>query len=86
MLGRDPQHAALEIDYAEFRASLPVRADGKRFGLDLANFADNDIFGIIPADPPSVLAVASLVASLALAASYMPARRAMQTDPAALFA
>lgn len=42
------------------------------------------LFGISPTDLPTLAGVASIVAAVALAASYLPAQRAMRADPAAV--
>jgi putative ABC transport system permease protein len=39
------------------------------------------LFGVTPFDPLTFAAVAGLFASVALVASYVPARRAMGVDP-----
>jgi ABC-type lipoprotein release transport system permease subunit len=41
------------------------------------------LFGIKPTDPMTFLAVPLLLASIALLASYVPARRATKIDPMA---
>lgn len=41
------------------------------------------LFGVRPADPLTLGAVASLLAATAVAASYLPARQAARVDPAA---
>jgi len=39
------------------------------------------VFGIAPTDPATLVAVAALLAAVALAACWLPARRAMRADP-----
>ena len=39
------------------------------------------LFGVKPTDPPTYIAVVALLGVVALAASYIPARRAMRVDP-----
>jgi ABC-type lipoprotein release transport system permease subunit len=39
------------------------------------------LYGVTPSDPLTFGAIALLVAGIALLASYVPARRALQIDP-----
>jgi ABC-type lipoprotein release transport system permease subunit len=41
------------------------------------------LFGVQPADPLTLSAVAALLTATAVAASYLPARQAARVDPAA---
>jgi predicted permease len=58
---------------------------GAAIGLALAALASQAIagylFGIPPLDPLTYVSAALLFASIAIAASYLPARRAMRVDP-----
>jgi predicted permease len=50
-------------------------------GLALARFLQTLLFEVKPTDPATFLFVATLLAGVALLASYIPARRAMRVDP-----
>jgi putative ABC transport system permease protein len=39
------------------------------------------LYGVSPADPPTFIGIALLLAAIALVASYVPARRALRVDP-----
>ena len=39
------------------------------------------LYGVTPADPATLAGVALLLTAAALAASYLPARRALRVDP-----
>jgi ABC-type lipoprotein release transport system permease subunit len=39
------------------------------------------LYGVSPADPVTFVGIALLVTVIALAASYVPARRALRIDP-----
>jgi len=39
------------------------------------------LYGVSPSDPLTFFAVAAILTLVALAASYIPARRAMRVDP-----
>jgi putative ABC transport system permease protein len=49
--------------------------------LGLNYLLRSQLFGVSPADPSTYFAVALLLALVALAASYLPARRATRVDP-----
>ncbi len=49
--------------------------------LILMRLIEGLLFGITPTDAPTFASVAGLLAAIALAASYVPARRAAQVDP-----
>lgn len=70
------------------RQALTLAGTGVLLGLAVSLAAgrllESLLFGTSPRDPPTLVAVASLVVTVALAASYFPARRAMRADPAAV--
>jgi len=49
--------------------------------LAVTRFLRTMLFGISPFDPMSFVAVSSMLAGIALVASYVPARRAAKVDP-----
>jgi ABC-type antimicrobial peptide transport system permease subunit len=56
-------------------------AVGTVFALVAARGAGSLLFGIQPADPFTILGASVLLAGVALAASFIPARRATRVDP-----
>lgn len=67
------------------RTGMSLAAVGIGIGLTGAELAarllGSLLFGISPADPVTFCAVAALLAAVALAACYLPARRGMAIDP-----
>ncbi len=68
--------------------SLAPTALGLAIGLGLSAWASRFVarflFGVAPTDPATFVAVILLLAGVALAASWIPARRAARVDPASL--
>jgi putative ABC transport system permease protein len=64
---------------------LRVTAIGICFGvagaLGLTRFLGSLLYEVQPTDPPTFVAVLLLLLSVSVAASYLPARRAMRVDP-----
>ncbi len=56
---------------------------GTAGALALTRFLASQLYGVTPNDPLTLIAVALLLASVALLASYLPARRATRVDPMA---
>jgi ABC-type antimicrobial peptide transport system permease subunit len=61
-----------------------VSPSGSAFAAAIARTAGSLPFGVDPVDPVTYLAVAALLATLSLAASYLPARRASRAHPMAI--
>jgi ABC-type antimicrobial peptide transport system permease subunit len=49
--------------------------------LSLSRLMASQLYGVRPTDPVTFVAVAALLMIVSLAASYIPARRAMRVDP-----
>ncbi len=47
----------------------------------VTRYVSSLLFGVVPLDPTTLAGVAVLIFALALAATYLPARRAMRVDP-----
>ena len=56
-------------------------AIGLALSAALTRLLKSQLYGVTPADPATYLAVTVLVAAVALAACYLPARRAARVDP-----
>ena len=67
------------------RQSLPPVMLGLGVGvvasLALSRVLSSLLFGIGPGDPVTILAVIGVLSAVAIAAAYIPARRATQVDP-----
>ena len=63
------------------RLALAGIAMGLGGGLGLTRFLRSMLFGVTPTDPATFAVVTLLLFATALAASYLPARRAMRVDP-----
>ena len=49
--------------------------------LALGGVVQNQLVGITPTDPVTQVGVSALMIAIAIAASYLPARRAIRIDP-----
>ncbi len=65
------------------RLAVPGAVLGVLLALSMGRVMRNLIYGVSPADPVILTSVALLVLTVALIASYLPARRAARSDPMA---
>ena len=54
---------------------------GVAAALAVTRYLQSFLFGVKPSDPVTIVGVAFVLIAVALLASYIPARRAMNTDP-----
>jgi ABC-type antimicrobial peptide transport system permease subunit len=80
-LGAQPWAILRMVLYEGARLAAAGLAVGFVAALILTRFLRTMLFEIKPADPLTFAAVAILLALVALAACYIPARRAMKVDP-----
>jgi putative ABC transport system permease protein len=80
-LGATPQIVLRLILSESARVLLLGLALGIAGALAIGRFLSTLLFGVRPADPLTYGAVAALLTFVALAASYVPVRRAMRVDP-----
>jgi putative ABC transport system permease protein len=64
-----------------FKLTLVGVAIGIGGALALTHFLSSLLYGVKPSDPATFIAVSLVLASVALLASYIPARRATKVDP-----
>jgi predicted permease len=74
-----------QVLWMVLREALQLVLLGAALGVPLAiafaRLISNQLYGISPADPITIAGSASLLAGIALLASYIPARRAANVDP-----
>jgi predicted permease len=80
-LGAQPRDILRIIVGQGGRMALAGTALGTAASFGLTRLIANLLFGVSPADPITFACVAALILCVTLAASYIPARRAMRVDP-----
>ncbi len=80
-LGAQPKHVLRLILMQGARLALAGVAIGVVAAVILTRYMASFLFGISAGDPGTLAAVAILLTCIALAACYLPARRAMRIDP-----
>src|SRR5262249_42203617 len=66
---------------AQLRQGLALALAGVAAALGLTRFLGSLLYGVSATDPATFAGVALLLAAVALAASYLPARRVTRVDP-----
>ncbi|HEV2386164.1 MAG TPA: ABC transporter permease [Candidatus Acidoferrales bacterium] len=80
-LGAQRSHVLQLIVARGARLALAGVAMGVLAALGLMRFLSSQLFGVTATDPLTIFAVSGLLLLVALAACYIPARRAMRVDP-----
>jgi len=80
-LGASALHVRREIVWRGLKMTAIAVAIGIPAAIGLARFARGTLYAVSPADPATLGGSATLLALVALAASYVPARRASRVDP-----
>jgi predicted permease len=80
-LGAAPGDVLREVLGQGLRLSAAGIAAGIVAALGVTRVLSKVLYGVTPTDPVTFFSVAMLLLLVALAASYIPARRAMKTDP-----
>jgi putative ABC transport system permease protein len=80
-LGAQPESVLRLILRQGFRLALLGSAIGLAGSLLLMRLLENQLYEVKPGDPATLAGAAALMLLVALAASYIPARRATRVDP-----
>jgi putative ABC transport system permease protein len=81
VLGAGPRDVLLAVAGQGMGLSIAGIALGVAAALALTRVVSKLLFGIAASDPATFLTVSLLLLLVALAACYVPARRAMRIDP-----
>jgi len=80
-LGASPSNVQLMVIRSTLRLALAGICLGVLASLALTRLIGSLLFGITPADPMTFAATLIILSSVALAAGYLPARRAAKVNP-----
>jgi putative ABC transport system permease protein len=80
-LGAQPERVLRSVLWHGLTLALVSLAVGIAVSIGLARWTATLLFGVEPVDPLTFGAIAMLVVLVALAACYVPARRAAMIDP-----
>jgi putative ABC transport system permease protein len=81
-LGEDPRHTRRDVIARGMRLVVPSILVGLGASLLFTRFLGGLLYQVSPHDPLTLGGIAALLATVALAACYLPARRATAVDPA----
>ena len=81
-LGAEPRRIVVLVMAGGLRLTATGAVLGVAAAMAAVRVIESMLYGVVPVDPLTFGAVASLVIIIALLASYVPARRALRVDPA----
>ena len=81
-LGEDPRRTRRDVIVRGMRLVVPSILIGLGVSLLFTRFLGGLLYGVSPHDPLTLGGIAGLLGAVALAACYLPARRATAVDPA----
>jgi predicted permease len=80
-LGASPRSVRAMVIRRTAALAVPGLAIGVVGSLGLTRVLSRFLFQITPTDPPTFIGVGALIAAIAFAAAYLPAKRASEVDP-----
>jgi predicted permease len=81
-LGEDPRHTRRDVIARGMRLVVPGILVGLGASLLFSRFLGGLLYQVSPHDPLTLVGIGALLGAVALAACYLPARRATAVDPA----
>jgi putative ABC transport system permease protein len=80
-LGAEPGDVLIAVVWQGLRSVLIGIGIGVAAALAVTRYLQALLFGVKPTDPATIVVVSLIFASVALLATYLPARRATKVDP-----